>query len=65
MHVPDAYGDDGYDVDLSLGGGARRRRLVTTTDTNRNRAKEILSTRAEDADVAYGIEETPMDLEMI
>jgi hypothetical protein len=64
LQVPDAYGDDGTAPDLSVAPGARRRRLIGTSDATRNRVREILSTRAEDADVAYGGEDF-MDHEMI
>jgi hypothetical protein len=65
LQVPDAYGDDGNAPDLSLLPGARRRRLIGTSDATRNRVRDILSTRAEDADMAYGGEDVMMDHEMI
>lgn len=65
LQVPDAYGDDGTVPDLSIAPGARRRRLIGTSDATRNRVREILSTRAEDADMAYGTEDVFMDHEMI
>lgn len=65
LHVPDAYGEDGFAGDFNLGGGARRRRLATTSEASRVRARDILSTRAEDVDMAFGTEEAPLDHEMI
>jgi hypothetical protein len=39
--------------------------MIGTSDATRNRVRDILSTRAEDADMAYGGEDIMMDHEMI
>ena len=63
LHVPDAYGgEEGGEVAVT-GGGARRRRSAAVSET---KVKDILSTRAEDAEAAFhAADEAMLDEELI